>query len=102
MRAAWANNPNFRQFPQNPVPGQDPIIGQTHAESNNPATAAQGAQLRQTSGLFSAESTDSLKLGDNGNNGEEQGEAKHEWVEARGGEYFFVPSLSSLVQYIAL
>ncbi|KPI35787.1 Peroxidase 2 [Cyphellophora attinorum] len=124
MQKTWANNPDFI-FRKDPNPGLDPIIGQSHADPTETDVTKQGAKLRQSTGLFSANAKDGtnekdettgvagFKLGDKGapkdadgtdkdELGEEQGEAKHEWVESRGGEYFFVPSLSSLLQYIAL
>jgi len=66
----WADNPDF-MFGKNSTPGFDPIIG------------AAGGGPRNVSGLDPTDSTRSFTL-------------VTDFVQSRGGEYFFVPSMSAI------
>jgi hypothetical protein len=70
VRTAWANN---RDFPiREPVaPGFDPIIGQIHGE------------VRDMTGADDDKTEVALSL-------------DRQWVQSKGGEYFFSPSIEAL------
>jgi len=73
---AWANNANFKQSGV----GFDPIIG---------ANATPGQNRARTVGGYDPKAqTQSLPI-------------NLDFVESRGGEYFFVPSISMLTSVIA-
>ena len=72
----WANNANFA-FGKPQQPGIDAIIGQVVSGTDN-------IGLRSLTGTNPADATASLSLG------------TVEWVVPKGGEYFFVPTISAL------
>ncbi|KAF1965221.1 Dyp-type peroxidase [Bimuria novae-zelandiae CBS 107.79] len=80
LQKAWANNPAF-PFPKNPgvenfQPGFDPIIGQVHGE------------VRAMTGHNDDATDESLPL-------------ERQWVQSKGGEYFFSPSIKALRTVLA-
>lgn len=74
---AWANNVNFPPRTTPEQPGFDPIIGQQN-----------GGGEREMTGAFGENTADSLKL-------------SAQWVNSKGGEYFFSPSLQALKETFA-
>lgn len=74
---AWANNDAF-PFGSSPTPGKDPIIGQT--VGNSP---------REITGAFANDTDKPLNL-------------LTQWVNSKGGEYFFSPSLPALRDVFAI
>ncbi|KAF8584882.1 DyP-type peroxidase [Ramaria rubella] len=76
QQMSWANNPKFLAHPNFPVPGFDPIIG------------ANGGKPRNVQGLDLANQTRNITL-------------VTDFIESRGGEYFFSPSLSALRNALA-
>ena len=75
----WYNDPNFP--PNKPVqPGLDPLFGQTGKEDQSVHRSMTGA---------------------NPNSEQELMTFPHKFIDPRGGEYFFTPSLSTLRNYIA-
>lgn len=91
MRLVWANNPTFPFNATAPPAGIDPILGQTHKGSRPESD-------RKSTGLISANAADPT----NQNGGLNLCKSTDEWVEARGGEYFFSPSIASIRKNIAL
>lgn len=78
MWLAWANFTGFPLGkPKDQTPGFDPIIGQTSDLS-----------IRSMSGAIPGNPTGTLSL-------------TQEWVESKGGEYFFSPSISALKETFA-
>ncbi|KAF8584885.1 Dyp-type peroxidase [Ramaria rubella] len=75
LQQQWANNPNFFAHTNFPVPGFDPIIG------------ANEGKPRNVQGLDPANQTRNITL-------------YTDFVESRGGEYFFSPSLSAILTTI--
>lgn len=73
----WANKANFVPGKSDPTPGVDPIIG-----------ALSGAQ-RPVSGLDPTDSNRDITL-------------VTDFVQSRGGEYFFSPSLSAIAGKLAV
>ncbi|KAF8518409.1 fungal peroxidase [Hysterangium stoloniferum] len=71
LQHTWANNPNFVPGKNDTTPGFDPIIG------------ANAGQPRFVSGLDPTDSTRDFTL-------------ITDFVQSRGGEYFFSPSLSAI------
>ncbi|EAU89604.1 DyP [Coprinopsis cinerea okayama7 len=79
IQEGWYNDPNFP--PNKPVtPGLDPIFGQTGKEEEGDHRSMSGANptLEQEIMTF-----------------------PHKFIDPRGGEYFFSPSISTLKTYIA-
>lgn len=72
----WANAASFPPA-SSPTPGQDPLIGQSTAE--NP---------RIITGAFANDTSKPLTL------------LQH-WVDVKGGEYFFTPSIPTIKNVIA-
>ncbi|KAF2691607.1 peroxidase TAP [Lentithecium fluviatile CBS 122367] len=71
LQQTWANNPSF-PFGTTTEPGFDPLIGQTS-----------GGGVRTMTGAFASNSSQPLNL-------------LAQWVNSRGGEYFFSPSIPAL------
>ncbi|PVH81248.1 peroxidase TAP [Cadophora sp. DSE1049] len=84
IQKTWANNASFPDNndtdPEIPFPGFDPIIGAAHFNKPEPS--------RQMVGFDAESQGKSLDLSD-------------EWVIAKGGEYFFSPSISALQETFA-
>ncbi|KAK0118713.1 hypothetical protein ONS96_011801 [Cadophora gregata f. sp. sojae] len=84
IQKLWANNTGFpnktRTDPKITRPGFDPIIGAAHFNKPEPS--------RQMVGFDAEDQGKSLDLSD-------------EWVIAKGGEYFFSPSISALQETFA-
>jgi Dyp-type peroxidase family len=78
LQSAWANNDRFPFNSVGPTAGKDPIIGQT---TNN--------AVRQVSGAFADDTNRELNL-------------LTQWVNSKGGEYFFSPSLPALRDVFAV
>ncbi|KAF9462372.1 hypothetical protein BDZ94DRAFT_1261213 [Collybia nuda] len=79
IQEGWYNDPNFP--PNKPVqPGWDPIFGQTGEESQNVHRFMSGANPSLEPEIMSFP----LKF-----------------IDPRGGEYFFSPSISTLTKYVA-
>ncbi|PVH96478.1 peroxidase TAP [Periconia macrospinosa] len=76
LQQGWANNVAFPPG-SSPTPGQDPLIGQTKDESP-----------RIITGAFANDTSKPLTL------------LQH-WVDSKGGEYFFTPSIPTLKNVIA-
>lgn len=75
----WYNDPNFP--PNKPVqPGFDPIFGQTGKED---------------------QSVHRFMTGTNPSYEQELMSFPHKFIDVRGGEYFFSPSISTMRSYIA-
>jgi hypothetical protein len=73
------NDPNFP--PNKPVqPGLDPIFGQTGKEDQSVYRSMSGVNPNYEQELMSF---------------------PHKFIDPRGGEYFFAPSISTLKSYIA-
>lgn len=80
-QSVWANNPGFPAIPQGAqAPGIDLVIGQTKGEAERPSIEAPLAWDADRSNPANFKSVDAPKPE----------------VTARGGEYFFMPSLSFL------
>jgi hypothetical protein len=77
QQQAWANSPNFIFGKNESTPGLDPIIGQ----------AGNGA-VRDVSGVDILDPAHDISV--------------PVFVQSRGGEYFFTPSISALSNTIAL
>ncbi|KAF2707322.1 DyP-type peroxidase [Pleomassaria siparia CBS 279.74] len=71
LQQSWANSQGF-PFPIGDVPGFDPIIGQQT-----------GGGVRQMTGAFASNTSQPINL-------------VAQWVNAKGGEYFFSPSIPTL------
>ncbi|TFK34500.1 hypothetical protein BDQ12DRAFT_689698 [Crucibulum laeve] len=79
IQEGWYNDPNFP--PNKPVvPGMDPIFGQTGKEDQ--------AVYRTMSGANPTTEQELMTF-------------PHKFIDPRGGEYFFNPSISTMKQYIA-
>lgn len=76
LQHTWANNPGFLPHTNFPEPGFDAIIG------------ANEGQARFTQGLDPANQTRNITL-------------PFDFIISRGGEYFFSPSLSAIINTIA-
>ena len=75
----WYNDPNFP--PNKPVqPGLDPIFGQTGKEDQSVYRSMSGANPNYEQELMTF---------------------PHKFIDPRGGEYFFVPPIFTLKNYIA-
>ena len=75
----WYNDPNFP--PNKPIqPGLDPIFGQTGKEDESVYRSMSGANPNYEQELMTF---------------------PHKFIDPRGGEYFFTPSISTLGNYIA-
>ncbi|KAF8636263.1 hypothetical protein AX16_011033 [Volvariella volvacea WC 439] len=78
IQEGWYNDPNFP--PNKPVqPGLDPIFGQTGKEDQNVYRSMSGANPNYEQELMTF---------------------PHKFIDPRGGEYFFAPSISTLRDYI--
>jgi len=79
LSLGWYNDPNFP--PNKPVqPGFDPIFGQTGKEDQSVYRTMTGANPNYEQELMTF---------------------PHKFIDPRGGEYFFTPSISTLRKYIA-
>ncbi|KAF8579288.1 Dyp-type peroxidase [Ramaria rubella] len=76
LQQRWANNPKFFPHPNFPVPGFDPVIGAFEGKPRN------------VQGLDLAHRTRNITL-------------YTDFVQSRGGEYFFAPSLSAILTTIS-
>lgn len=78
IQEAWYNDPDFP--PNKPVvPGLDPIFGQTGEEAEGNHRTMSGANPTNERAVMAF---------------------PHKFIDPRGGEYFFSPSISTLKQYI--
>ncbi|CAA7270102.1 unnamed protein product [Cyclocybe aegerita] len=79
IQEGWYNDPDFP--PNKPVrPGLDPIFGQTGKEDQSVYRTMTGANPNYEQELMTF---------------------PHKFIDPRGGEYFFAPSISTLTNYIA-